>query len=478
MSARLRPYPAYKDSGLEWLGRVPEHWRVVPNRALFREITERDHPDAQMLSVTIKRGVIRHSELLGSGSKKDSSREDRSAYKLVQPGDIVYNKMRAWQGAVGVSDFEGIVSPAYIVQRLWVTGLPRYFHYLFRTPSFAGEAQRWSYGLASDMWSLRPEHFRLILSCAPPLEEQSAIVRYLGYVDRRVRRYIGSKERQVRLLEEHKQALIQRAVTQGLDADVDLKTSGVEWPGQVPSHWTVPRMKAVCGLGTGHTPSRKVPEYWQDCTIPWFTLADVHQVRGDRVKRVFSTEECVSALGIANSSARLLPEGTVILSRTASVGLSGILGRPMATSQDFMAWIPGPEVVGEFLLYVLRAMRPEFRRLMHGSTHNTIYMPTLHSFRMPLPPLAEQEAIVCALDQATAVLDNAVERASHEMALMKDYRTRLTADVVTGRLNVQDASDRLPDAPDELAAVEGGDMIDSEDGVDDPDEATLEEVEA
>src|ERR1035441_4775028 len=106
-----------------------------------------------MLSVTITRGIVRQKALLSDSSKKDSSRQDKSAYKLVQPRDIAYNKMRAWQGAIGVSEFRGIISPAYVVERLRDDSCPRYFHWLYRTPHFAKEAERWSYGITSDMWS-------------------------------------------------------------------------------------------------------------------------------------------------------------------------------------------------------------------------------------------------------------------------------------------------------------------------------------
>ena len=150
----LEPYPEMKDSGVAWLGEVPAHWEVLPNRALFDEVKERDFPNEKMLSVTIKRGVIRQTTLLEDTSKKDSSNLDRSNYKLVQPGDIAYNKMRAWQGALGVSDYRGIISPAYVVQRPRRNADARFLHYLLRTPRFTTEAERWSYGITSDMWSL------------------------------------------------------------------------------------------------------------------------------------------------------------------------------------------------------------------------------------------------------------------------------------------------------------------------------------
>ena len=251
MTATLHPYPAYKPSGVQWLGDVPTHWELAPSRAVFTEINERDHPDEQMLSVTIARGVIRQKILLQGSSQKDSSRLDKSAYKLVCPGDLAYNKMRAWQGAFGVSTHRGIVSPAYVVQRPRNGANALYFHHLLRTPAFAAEAERWSYGIASDMWSLRPEHFKMMYVPLPPLQEQAAIVRYLDHADRRIRRYINAKRKLIALLEEEKQAIVNHAVTRGLDPNVPLKPSGVDWLGDVPEHWAVRRLKTMCQMKSG-----------------------------------------------------------------------------------------------------------------------------------------------------------------------------------------------------------------------------------
>ena len=245
LSTGLKPYSEYKDSGLPWLGKVPEHWDVLPHRALFEEIKEREQPNEQMLSVTITRGVIKQRDLLAGSSKKDSSKLDKSAYKLVCPGDIAYNKMRAWQGAIGVSELRGIISPAYVVQRMRGAHNPRYFHHLFRTPGFAKEAESWSYGITSDMWSLRPEHFKAIYSPLPPDEEQAAIVRFLDHATHRLDKTIQAKRKTIALLNEQKQAIIHRAVTRGLSPDVPLKDSGIPWLGQIPAHWEVRRLRTL-----------------------------------------------------------------------------------------------------------------------------------------------------------------------------------------------------------------------------------------
>jgi len=221
--ADLKPYPGYKESEQAWLGLVPGHWLVLPDRALFVEVKDRDHTNEEMLSVTITKGIIRQKALLTDSSRKDSARQDKSAYKLVQPRDIAYNKMRAWQGAIGASELRGIVSPAYVVMRLRDgSNLPHYFHHLYRTPQFAKEAERRSYGITSDMWSLRPEHFKMIYTPEPPSDEQAAIVRFLDWANGRLERAIRAKRKVIALLNEQKHAIIHRAVTRGLDPSVPL----------------------------------------------------------------------------------------------------------------------------------------------------------------------------------------------------------------------------------------------------------------
>ena len=192
---------------------------------------------------------------------------------------------------------------------------------------------------------------------------------------------------------------------------------------------TWPRVQArrVAKLGTGHTPSRQHPEYWQDCTIPWLTLGDVWQLRDGTKQVVMDTAEHVSKLGLANSAAVLHPAGTVALSRTASVGFSCILGRAMATSQDFATWTCGPRVLAKFLLWTLRATIDEILATTMGSTHKTIYMPDIEQIRIPLPPVNIQEAIADFLDAKTARIDSLVEKKQRMIELV-DERAPTVAD--------------------------------------------------
>lgn len=213
-----------------------------------------------------------------------------------------------------------------------------------------------------------------------------------------------------------------------------LRESGVPWIGKVPRHWEVRRIKQVARLASGHTPNRSEPTFWVDPTIPWFQLTDIWQFRDDVLEEVHETTEMISEVGLRHSAAELLPAGTVALSRTASVGFSAILGRDMATTQDFANWVPGPLVRSPYLLYVLRAMRPELERLRFGSTHKTIYMPDIRNLVMPLPPIEEQDEIVAHIRRESSTLLEAKARVQRALGRLHECRASLITGAVTGQL--------------------------------------------
>lgn len=223
-------------------------------------------------------------------------------------------------------------------------------------------------------------------------------------------------------------------------------------------------------MRTGHTPSRTKQEYWENLCIPWFTLADVWQLRNDQMY-LGETKELISPLGLANSAAELLPAGTVVLSRTASVGFTGIMPAPMATSQDFWNWVCGPEMLPVFLWYQMRAMRPEFDRLKSGSTHKTIYQSDAAGLRVVVPPIHAQRQIADYLDHETAEIDAFISDLVASAALVRE---RLLADlehlvwpfgvdtVPLRRLlsgvdqGVSPVADGLPAGPGEVGVLKAG----------------------
>jgi type I restriction enzyme S subunit len=478
MITKLKPYPAYKESGMPWLGQVPEHWEVLPGRAVFREINDRGHPDEQMLSVTITRGVLRQADLLADSSKKDSSNEDKSNYKLVQPGDLVYNKMRAWQGAVGVSAYRGIVSPAYIVQRLRsAENLPRYMHFLLRTPLFASEAERWSYGITSDQWSLRAEEFKCIYFSLPPLPEQTAIVRFLDWAEQRIRRVIRARQRRIKLLEEYKQALIHQAVTGSIDVRTGkpypaYKDSGVEWLGQVPEHWEV---VPLCGLGR--------PKKVTNCVDRELLSVYLHRgvIRFSDVpdKRTNPTSEDLSKYQAVDYGDFVLNNqqawrGSVGVSKYSGIVSPAYLvlalnGRLDTTYADRL--LQDRSMVDQYLICSKGV----------GSIQRNLYWPHLRRVAVPVPPNTEQNAIVLFLDTQTTKIDTAIAAARREIELLREYRTRLIADVVTGKVDVREVAAQLPEEPPEEEAesidtdeIAEGEATDEEAGTETVEEEEVE----
>lgn len=452
----LKPYAKCKESGQAWLGSVPSHWPVLPNRAIFAEVKDRDHPDEQMLSVTITRGIVLQKTLLANSSKKDSSNLDKSKYKLVQPRDIAYNKMRAWQGAIAASDFRGIISPAYIVMRLREEQNARYFHHLYRTPQFAKEAERWSYGITSDMWSLRAEHFKLIYSAQPPPDEQTAIVRFLDYANGRVERAIRAKKKLMALLNEQKQSIVHRAVTRGLNPKAAFKPSGLPWLGDIPKHWEISRSKYVF---------REVDD--RSATGQELRLS-MCQRRGLIPSSEIEVKRLVSESAVG---AKICEAGDLVLNRLkAHLGVFALASVRGLVSPDYTILRPAREMCPRYfeLIYRTPACRVELRKRAKGIVQGfwRLYTDDFYDIRVPVPPVPEQEKIVNQLDSDLATLNTALARTEREIGLLREYRTRLVADVVTGKLDVRTAAAKLPETPADPTISEEL-----------PDEAELETVE-
>ena len=447
----LKPYVAYKPSGVEWLGDVPAHWEILPNRAIFAEVIERNVPEEQMLSVTIKNGVILQEELLEDTSKKDGSRLERVAYKLVQPGDIAYNKMRAWQGAVGMSEYRGIISPAYVVQRPRNGTSPRYFHHLLRTLAFSKEAERWSYGITSDMWSLRPEHFRMIYTCVPPLPEQTAIVHYLDHVDERIRRYVSGKQKLIRLLEEKREVVIHRAVTGQVDVTTGqpypaYKPSGVEWLGDVPAHWEVSTLGRIAmSFRTGPFGSMlHQSDYVEDGTP---VINPIHMNNGTIVEDPSCSVPETVAERLSNFRLGL---------HDLAFSRRGELGRCAIVRSREVGWLCGTgcirvrieykRIVPKFLIQALQVRWVgEYLSLSSvGATMDNLNTSILKGVPLLVPPIQQQKEIVEHIGQRTTTINYVIRKSEEEIRLIREYRTRLIADVVTGKLDVRGAAANLP----------------------------------
>ncbi|MDT8880305.1 restriction endonuclease subunit S [Halomonas saccharevitans] len=437
-------YPKYKDSGVEWLGNVPAHWNHGKVRYFAKlesgHTPSRNKPE-YWENCTVPWFTLSDVWKIRSGLTKTvyETKEKvselglaNSSARLLPAGTVILSRT----ASVGYSAILG--KPMATTQDFanWICGerlCPEYLLSVFR--AMKSEFSRMMMG-STHKTIYMPDIAELY--CAiPPMHEQSKIISFLDYEAARIDSLVEEQQRLIELLKEKRQAVISHAVTKGLDPDVPMKNSGLEWLGKVPAHWNHGKIRYFAKLESGHTPSRNKPEYWENCTIPWFTLADVWKIRSGSTRFVYETKEKVSALGLANSSARLLPAGTVILSRTASVGYSAILGKPMATTQDFANWVCREELQPEYLLAVFRSMKSEFSRMMMGSTHKTIYMPDIAELYCAVPPITEQAEIVAFLDKETARIDALVEEGESAIKLLQERRSALISAAVTGKIDVR-----------------------------------------
>lgn len=251
---------------------------------------------------------------------------------------------------------------------------------------------------------------------------------------------------------------------------------------QLPEGWRRANIRRYASMKTGHTPSRSNPEYWENVTIPWFTLADVWQIRDARRVYLGETASKISELGLANSAAELLPPGTVVLSRTASVGFSGVMPTAMATSQDFWNWVCGPDLMPEYLNYQFKAIAAELRSLNMGSTHQTIYQRDAAAIEIVVPPLAEQRAIASYLDRETARIDTLIEEQQRLIEMLRERRqaaadNELGARVGTGRRLkwlIEELDIRASEVPEDLPLM----SVSIDWGVRRRDEVTADETRA
>ena len=256
----MERYSEYKDSGVKWLGEIPSHWELLKSKYLWKETFENSTSGKEdLLSVSQYTGVTK--------SKADSRSESLIGYKIVHKDDLVINIMLAWLGGLGVSNDEGVVSPAYCTYKLIRNYNPKFLHYLYKTPMYLAEFARHSTGVVPSRWRMYTDDFGQVVSLLPPVEEQDAIVRYLDAATSKIDKAIVMQQKMIDLLNERKQIIIQNAVTKGLDENVEMKDSGVEWIGMIPKHWEISSIKHLINLLTDYDANGSFADIAQNCNI-------------------------------------------------------------------------------------------------------------------------------------------------------------------------------------------------------------------
>ena len=453
MTPAPHSYPAYKPSVVEWLGDAPAHWEVLPGRACYtsEQVLNQGMLENTVLSLSYGQIKVRPEEKL-HGLVPASF----ETYQIVEPDDIVCRPtdlQNDWTSLrFGLSRHRGIITSAYICLRTRAELSRRYGYLLLHTY----DLKKVFYGLGSGLrQNLSWTDFKLLPCLVPPHAEQAAIVRYLDHADRRIRRYVAAKQKLIALLEEEKQAVVKRAVTRGLDPNVRHKPSGVEWLGDVPEHWqVVPVKRAFLSMDYGISESAS-----DSGAIRLLTMG--HLKDGQVIVPNDGGVDFVTPH-------LLLQKGDLLFNRTNSQELVGKVGlfvghdTPVTFASYLVRMRLHPSHDPEYLnmalndaSFISRARREAIPSL-HQSNLNPTRFGRIH---IALPSKEEQIAILRTLREETASLEAAIARARRQIELLQEYRTRLIADVVTGKLDVREAAAQLPDEGDDQDPIEDDDSL-------------------
>jgi type I restriction enzyme, S subunit len=379
--------------------------------------------------------------------------------------------MKAWQGSVGVTPVEGIVSPAYFVFRLTNIG-SSFAHKLLRSRIYADFFARASDGVRIGQWDLDIDKMKRIPILIPPADEQEAIVRLIDMVDRKMNRVIRSKRRLIELLNEQKQAIIQKAVTRGLDPNVRLKPSGVDWLGDVPEHWEMVPLKYLCNrFQNGATPPSQERSYYDEGTIPWYGPASINNDMA-----VGKPVKFLNPKAFDDGKARkIYPPALMVIVIGATAGRTGLLRAEGACNQQITFF----ELRVDRIEPLFAASQVNLAERWIRAAASTATIPLVDGgllARLPiaLPPVEEQRMILEHIDPTSACLRIALEKIRHEVDCLREYRTRLIADIVTGKLDVTGIElpetdmevDFNEDPEEDALEIDGDGDIDAVEGLD------------
>jgi len=459
MITSLPPYPAYKDSFVRWLGQVPEHWEVRRLRNIVEmrvsNVDKHSKEGEQPVRLCNYVDVYKHERIRANMEfmKATASAEEIERFRLEQ-GDVLITKdSEAWDD-IGVPALVESSAPDLISGYHLALLRPRQVvegAFLLRTlqnPQVAYQFHVEATGVTR--YGLSHDAIKSTSVPLPPLAEQTAIVRFLDYMDRRIRRYIRAKQKLIKLLEEYRQALIHQAVTGKIDVRTGkpypaYKDSGVPWLGQVPQHWEVRRIKTLF---------RETDERNGDGSGPLLSLTRARGIvpQAEASNRIASVEDL--------SNYKVCKSGDLIMNRMqAWSGMFAVSGIDGVISPDYSVFKPKAPIDVHYFeaLFKTPLLVEEFAKRSKGigSGFNRLYTPDFGAVPIASPPLSEQTAIVEYLDAQTAKLDTAIATTRREIELLREYRTRLIADVVTGKVDVRQVAVQLPyEPPEEEAGTE------------------------
>jgi type I restriction enzyme S subunit len=436
----FQKYPVYKDSGVEWLGQIPEHWTLERLGTLLKPVSIKGQAELPLLSITRELGVIER-DVEDDDSNHNFIPDDLTGYKVIQQGQFGMNKMKAWQGSYGIAPMTGIVSPAYYVFDFVSAIDPIFFHKAIRSRFYVNYFGQASDGVRVGQWDLSKSRMKEIPFLIPPLPEQTAIAAYLDDKTAKIDRAIAQKETMIALLKERKQIVIQNAVTKGLDPTVNMKDSGVEWIGEIPEGWEVKRLRYIFKLEKGLTITK---DNLEDDGIPCVNYGEIHSKYGFEVNPEINDLKCVNHDYLKTSPNSLLQNGDFVFADTSEdiegSGNFTHLNSRLKTFAGYHTVIARPkiEVKSRFLAYLFDSLsfRNQIRKLVKGVKVYSITQSILNQPLVWLPSLNDQIDIIQYLDNECIIYDQSINIQQTQIEKLKEYKATLIDGAVTGKIKV------------------------------------------
>lgn len=432
----MRRYESYKDSDVEWLGEVPSHWEVKKMKFLFKDTSIKNKPDETLLSVTQNRGVIPRDWLEERTVMPSGSLE---TFKFIEKDDFAIS-LRSFEGGLEICHHDGIISPAYTVlkynKKLLNNG---YYKYLFKCQKFISEMQTSIVGIREGK-NISYEELKYSFIPIPQTNEQQKIAQFLDDKTAKIDQAVDLAEKQIALLKEHKQILIQNAVTRGLNPDVLLKDSGVEWIGQVPEHWEVKRFRNLFDFGKGLSITK---ENLQDEGIPCVNYGEIHSKYGFEVIPERDALKCVDSKYLVFNNSMLNKGDFVFADTSEDIEGSGNFTYLNSSTRIFAGYhtvITRLKItaIHRYIAYYFDSLsfRNQIRNKVKGVKVFSITQSILKDTFVLLPNLKEQQQIADYLDTQTAKIDQAIALKTAHIEKLKEYKSVLINDVVTGKVRV------------------------------------------
>lgn len=436
-----KTYAEYKDSNVDWIGDIPLSWRLLKSKFIFSRINNQSTTGSEeLLSVSEYYGVKPKKETIKEGEFISRS-ESLIGYKKCSKNDLVMNIMLAWKKGLGVTDYDGIVSPAYEIFNINTElSYPQYMNYLLRTDLFASEFKRHSYGVIDSRLRLYPDNFKEIECILPPLEEQKQIANYLDKKTSKIDTTIAKNKELIQLLEEKRTALINQVVTKGLNPEVPMKDSGIEWIGEIPEHWRVIKFTNIIkSITKGATPTSYGFDFEDDGInfVKIESISDDGHINLTKVSHI--SDECNNFL----SRSKLKNNDILFAIAGATIGKVGLVTEnilPANTNQALaIIRLNKNWALLKFIYYILNSkyIKNQLSILMVQSAQPNLSMESIKEFKVIIPSINEQKRIIEYLDKEIEKLNNAIDKIKENIGLLEEYKTSLIHHVVTGKIDVR-----------------------------------------